>query len=57
MLRKITEEKVKDPNNKDLEIWKDPQIMEACKKAKVKTCLGCGGIYCLIKQELSKKKN
>ena len=56
-LKKIAEDKAKDPANKDLEVYKDPEIQETCKKEGVKVCWSCGGINCFIKQQHCLKAN
>ena len=54
VLRKIAQEKSKVEANKDLVIAEDPEVMEADKKANVRSCWSCGSINCLIKQHISK---
>ena len=56
-LKKIAEQKAKDAANKDLEIWKDTEIMEACNEEGKKVCWECGGLLCLAKQSLGLKIN
>ena len=56
VLRKIVEEKAKNEHNKDLKIGDDPDIIEADKKAKVKSCWCCGSSNCLIQQQICKRQ-
>ena len=55
VLRGIAEEKARDPKNNNVEIITDPDIIEACKKEKVRTCRECGNVNCYIKFDLTRK--
>ena len=54
-LKAIVANKVKDSANKDLEIYKDKDIQEACKNHGQKACWCCAGVVCLQKQTLALK--
>ena len=56
-LKKIAEEKAKESANKELEIYKNPDIMEACRKEGHRVCWECASMNCLIKQLICKKLN
>lgn len=54
-LKTVAVEKAKDTANKELDVYRNADIAEACKKEGLKVCWACASPNCYIKQTLCNK--